>query len=446
MNNDVTMTFDTMNQSTAASSSPGLTSGPEARPRPVGTGASAGSEPSRPRPSMAVERWLMRQALAACGNPAVRIVLWDGEAIATSDELPVGNIVIHDPATLRRLITDPRIAFGEAYSDGTVEIQGPLVEVLSSIGLGTIRGSTTSLLGRFLNRNRRERSHTLAASRDSVHHHYDIGNDFYKLWLDERMQYTCAYYAEPAFTLEEAQLGKLDHVCRKLQLRPGERVLEAGCGWGGLALHMAERYGVSVRAFNLSQEQVAYARDRARADGLAQRIEFIQDDYRSATGTYDAFVSVGMLEHVGRENYAELGRVLDRTLTAAGRGLIHSIGRNTPRPLDPWITKRIFPGAYAPALSEMMQIFEPFGMSVLDIENIRLHYARTLEHWLERFERNVSRVAEMFDNRFVRMWRMYLAGSVAAFKTGSLQLFQIVFARELNNDVPWTRRHMYPSQ
>jgi cyclopropane-fatty-acyl-phospholipid synthase len=278
-----------------------------------------------------------------------------------------------------------------------------------------------------------------------VHHHYDIGNDFYRLWLDERMQYTCAYYADPAFTLEEAQVCKLDHVCRKLQLRPGEKVLEAGCGWGGLALHLAERYGVSVRAFNLSHEQVAYARDRARAAGLGQRVEFVEDDYRSATGTYDAFVSVGMLEHVGRENYGELGRVIDRCLTPVGRGLIHSIGRNAPRPLDPWITRRIFPGAYAPALSEMMSIFEPFALSVLDVENLRLHYARTLEHWLERFEHHVPRVAAMFDDRFVRMWRMYLAGSVAAFKTGALQLFQIVFARESNNDVPWTRRHMYPA-
>jgi cyclopropane-fatty-acyl-phospholipid synthase len=208
---------------------------------------------------------------------------------------------------------------------------------------------------------------------------------------------------------------------------------------------MAERYGVTVRAFNLSREQVAFARDRAHAAGLAQRVEFVEDDYRNAIGTYDAFVSVGMLEHVGLENFGELGRVIDRSLTPAGRGLIHSIGRNSPRPLDPWTDKRIFPGAYPPALSEMMRIFEPFGFSILDVENLRLHYARTLEHWLERFERNVAKIAEMFDERFVRMWRMYLAGSIATFMVGGLQLFQLVFARETNNDIPMTREHIYSS-
>jgi cyclopropane-fatty-acyl-phospholipid synthase len=257
------------------------------------------------------------------------------------------------------------------------------------------------------------------------------------------MQCTCAYYAEPGLTLGQAQVAKLDHVCRKLRLRPGERVLEAGCGWGGLARHMAEHYGVTVRAFNLSREQVAYARDRARSAGLADRVEFVEEDYRNATGTYDAFVSVGMLEHVGLENFGELGRVINRSLTPAGRGLIHSIGRNSPRPLDPWTEKRIFPGAYPPALSEMMGIFEPFDLSILDVENLRLHYARTLEDWLEQFERNGERVAEMFDEQFVRMWRMYLAGSIATFRVGGLQLFQVVFAREANNDIPWTRAHLY---
>jgi cyclopropane-fatty-acyl-phospholipid synthase len=441
------MKVETANRPAAASSSqvvPGGAVAREAR-KTVSASRTAGS-PAPVRSSFAIERWLLRKALEACGNPPIRFVLWDGEAISTSADMPVGNVVIHDPGTLRRLVIDPRVGFGDAYSDGTVEIQGPLVDVLVAISRSVGRASSGGgLLDRFVNRPRRRRSHSLHASRQSVHYHYDIGNDFYRLWLDERMQYTCAYYAEPDFTLEEAQLAKLDHVCRKLQLRPGERVLEAGCGWGGLARHMAERYGVSVRAFNLSHEQVAYAREQTRSAGLAERVEFVEDDYRNATGTYDVFVSVGMLEHVGAEKYGELGRVIDRSLTPAGRGLIHSIGRNTPQPLDPWTEKRIFPGAYPPAISEMMNIFEPFAFSVLDVENIRLHYARTLEHWLDRFDRNSDEVARMFDERFVRMWRMYLAGSLAAFLVGSLQLFQIVFAREANNEIAWTRRHMYPA-
>ena len=206
---------------------------------------------------------------------------------------------------------------------------------------------------------------------------------------------------------------------------------------------MAEHYGVSVRAFNLSHEQVAYARELAAARGLSHRIEFVEDDYRNASGKFDAFASVGMLEHVGLENYGELGRVIDRCLTPGGRGLIHSIGRNYSQPFDTWTSARIFPGAYAPSLREMLGVLEPCRFSVLDVENLRLHYARTLEHWLERFEFSAGRVADMFDNSFVRMWRLYLATSVATFRVGGLQLFQVVFARESNNLVPLTREHLY---
>jgi cyclopropane-fatty-acyl-phospholipid synthase len=228
-----------------------------------------------------------------------------------------------------------------------------------------------------------------------------------------------------------------------LRLNPGDRVVEAGCGWGSLALHMARHYGAKVRAYNLSREQIAYARVQAVRQGLAEQVEFIEDDYRTATGPCDAFVSVGMLEHVGPANYEALGGVIDRCLTPQGRGLIHSIGRNAPQPLDSWTAKRIFPGAHPPALSEMARIFEPYRFSILDVENLRLHYARTLEHWLERFERAQAEVARMFDQTFVRTWRLYLSGSIAAFTVGGLQLFQVVFARDTNNDIPWTREFLY---
>ncbi|HET7757181.1 MAG TPA: cyclopropane-fatty-acyl-phospholipid synthase family protein, partial [Steroidobacteraceae bacterium] len=254
---------------------------------------------------------------------------------------------------------------------------------------------------------------------------------------------TCAYFPEPGMSLEDAQTAKLDYVCRKLQLQPGDAVVEAGCGWGALALHMARRYGVRVRAFNISHEQVAYARERAAREGLAGRVEYVEDDYRSISGRYDAFVSVGMLEHVGLRNYPVLGRIARRGLGSNGRGLIHSIGRNHPAPLQPWIEKRIFPGAYPPSLGQMARIFEPWDLSVLDVENLRLHYAQTLRHWLAGFEAASERVRAMFDERFVRMWRLYLAGSIAGFTTGTLQLFQVLFATRDNNDIAWTRAHLY---
>ena len=244
-------------------------------------------------------------------------------------------------------------------------------------------------------------------------------------------------------TIEQAQVAKLDHICRKLQLKPGDRVVEAGCGWGGLARHMARHYGVTVRAFNISHQQILYARAKAKAQGLADRVEYVEDDYRNIAGEYDAFVSIGMLEHVGPSHYRALADVIQRALTPTGRGLIHTIGRNRPARMNAWIEKRIFPGGHPPTLGEMMPIFETHNFSVLDVENLRLHYAKTLEHWLARFDRNVGKIEEMYDHYFVRAWRLYLAGSIAAFNVGSLQLFQVVFARGTDNKLPWSREHLY---
>ncbi|HEX5228792.1 MAG TPA: cyclopropane-fatty-acyl-phospholipid synthase family protein, partial [Bryobacteraceae bacterium] len=273
--------------------------------------------------------------------------------------------------------------------------------------------------------------------------HYDLGNDFYKLWLDERLLYTCAYFPTPSSTLEQAQVAKMDHVCRKLRLQPGETVVEAGCGWGGLGLHMAREYGVRVKAYNISREQIAYARERARAEGMSDRVEYIQDDYRNIAGKFDVFVSVGMLEHVGLAHYRELSEIVHRTVGDTGRGLLHFIGRNSPAVFSRWIRKRIFPGAYAPSLRESLMVLEPKEFSVMDVENLRLHYAKTLEHWLERFEKSWHQVTQMYDVRFARAWRLYLAGSIAAFRTGNLQLFQILFAGSKRDPIFWTRDPLY---
>jgi cyclopropane-fatty-acyl-phospholipid synthase len=219
--------------------------------------------------------------------------------------------------------------------------------------------------------------------------------------------------------------------------------VEAGCGWGALALHMAKRYGVKVRAFNISHEQIAYAREQARREGMSGQVEYVEDDYRNFAGRQDVFVSVGMLEHVGLKHYEEFGRTINRTVGDWGRGLVHFIGRNYPHPFSPWMRKRIFPGAYAPALSQVTRVFEPWNFSVLDVENLRMHYAKTLEHWLNRFESSVDRVTQMFGPEFVRAWRLYLAGSLASFRSGGLQLFQIVFSGAKCQQVAWTRAHLY---
>jgi cyclopropane-fatty-acyl-phospholipid synthase len=383
--------------------------------------------------------------MSAFGDPRVEFVLWNGEHVKPDGATPVISIRVPDRATLLRLCSDPDLQFGELYSMGRIQVEGDLEQFIMDVYRGVPKDSNAiAVVRRIAERLHRRPANTLEGSKHNIHRHYDIGNEFYALWLGRTMAYTCAYFPTPEATLDEAQVAKMDHVCRKLRLQPGEQVVEAGCGWGGLALHMARHYGVKVRAFNISHEQIVYARERAQAEGLSQQVEFIEDDYRNISGRCDAFVSVGMLEHVGVANYPELGRVIHRVLKPdAGRGLIHSIGRNRWKPMHRWIDRRIFPGAEPPSLKQMMDIFEEHDFSVLDVENLRLHYARTLQLWHEIFEQNRERVAQMFDDRFVRMWRLYLLGSRAAFLCGEMQLFQVLFARGTNNDVPWTREHLY---
>jgi cyclopropane-fatty-acyl-phospholipid synthase len=390
-------------------------------------------------------RWL----LTSFGDPPIEFELaWSGERVVPGAMRATEVVRIADRSTLRGLLRDANIRFGDAYGTGQIEVEGDMVRLMSMIFRNSSGPNThDSIANRVAGWLYRPRRNTLAGSRDNIHRHYDLGNDFYSLWLGQSMAYTCAYYPSADATLDEAQCAKMDHVCRKLRVSAADSVVEAGCGWGSLALHMAGRHGAKVRAFNISKEQLEFARRQARERGLERRVEFIEDDYRNIAGTYDVFVSVGMLEHVGREHYPALGNVIARSLTSEGRGLIHSIGRNRPEPLHPWIERRIFPGAYPPSLGEMMHIFEPSGLSVLDVENLRLHYALTLRHWLDRYEGALDKVRSMFsDESFVRMWRLYLAGSIAAFETGVLQLFQVLITKQDNNAIPLTREYMYPKE
>jgi cyclopropane-fatty-acyl-phospholipid synthase len=393
------------------------------------------------RQETGIDRRLLRKIGERLAPARAGIRLRGGSVFGYAGESPTAIVTVGDRRTLLGLILTPDIEFGEAYTDGHLLVEGDLATLVEAIFRTENRQTLASRLqSRWL---AIMQNNSLSGSRTHIHHHYDLSNDFYKLWLDSRMLYTCAYFPRRSMTLEEAQLAKMDHVCRKLQLRAGESVVEAGCGWGALALHMARQYGVHVRAFNVSSEQIAFAREQARKAALTGRVEFVEDDYRNISGHYDAFVSIGMLEHVGKNHYADIAGVIGRSIGDSGRGLLHFIGRNRPRPLNAWIRKRIFPGGYPPTLGESLGILEPLDMSVLDIENIREHYAWTLEHWLARFEKSSRRVAEMFDESFVRLWRLYLAGSLAGFRAGSMQLFQVLFAGAQCTAIPSTRDHLY---
>ena len=343
------------------------------------------------------------------------------------------RLVFNNRRALLKTVWDPELNFGEGYMFGGIDVRGDLEPMLEAL-YRALRGGQQRPWWR------RQVTNTRDAAKANVHHHYDLGNDFYRLWLDRELVYTCAYFPSPDADLEAAQVAKMDRVCRKLQLQPGERVAEAGCGWGSLALHMARHYGVAVRAFNISAEQIAFARARARCEGLDGQVEFVDDDYRNMHGDCDVFVSVGMLEHVGLADFETFGRVIDRSLGPNGRGLLHFIGRDQPVPLNAWIRRRIFPGAYPPVLREVGErILEPHAFSVLDVENLRLHYAKTLENWRCRFHAASAEVHRMFDAPFVRAWDLYLAGSQAAFTTGWMQLFQVLFARGDSNSTRWSR-------
>ena len=378
--------------------------------------------------------WILQRTVGPAG---VRVELWDGSTPPTAPARPIGDMVVRDRGALLGLIVNPDIWFGEAYMAGRLDIRGPLepvLEALSSLSLpnGSWRDRLATVIAL---------PNTLDDARRNVHHHYDLGNDFYALWLDREMVYTCAFFDHPDVSLEAAQQAKLDRVCRKLRLQPGDTVVEAGCGWGALALHMARHYGVHVTAFNVSGEQLEYARERAAREQLTDRVSFINDDYRNVRGRFDAFVSVGMLEHVGLAHFETLATVLRNSLKReGGRGLLHFIGRDTPRPLNAWVRRRIFPGAYPPTLAEVTtRILVPSGMSVLDVENLRLHYAKTLSHWSERFAGAGNEVRSMYGEAFRRAWELYLAGSEAAFATGWVQLFQVVFAPREARPPFWSR-------
>lgn len=357
---------------------------------------------------------------------------------------PWVKLRFHDRTLPLRLLLNPSLAFGEAYVDGRLTFErGSVSDLLdmASQGFGAIDNHPLQRLRVKLSRFFAQRNH-LRRARDNVAHHYDLSGKLYDLFLDADRQYSCAYFARGDESLEEAQQDKKRHLAAKLLLKPGCDVLDIGSGWGGLALDLAQTEGANVTGITLSTEQLETARNRASAAGLAHRVRFELRDFRDEQGRYDRIVSVGMLEHVGSQDYSTFFRRVARALKPDGVALVHSIGRmDPPGAADPWISKYIFPGGYVPALSEVIAAVEKAGLWITDVEVWRMHYAETLRHWRERFQARRSEAKEIYDERFCRMWEFYLAASEAMFRNGTLMVFQIQLAHR-RDAAPLTRDYI----
>jgi cyclopropane-fatty-acyl-phospholipid synthase len=348
-------------------------------------------------------------------------------------------------AAERGIILDPELKFGEAYMDGTFLVeQGSIADVLAIILCQkTDVPQWARPLGmlRFLWR-RLSQFNPRPRSRRNVAHHYDLDGRLYSLFLDADRQYSCAYFENPEQSLDDAQQAKKRHLAAKLRLTPDQRVLDIGCGWGGLGLYLAEYTGADVTGVTLSEEQHAIANERAAEKGLSQRTRFNLQDYRDVDGPFDRIVSVGMFEHVGVNHYDAFFRKSAQLLTDDGVMLLHSIGRSEgPSRTSPWITKYIFPGGYIPSLSEVLPWVEKASLLVADIEILRLHYAETLLHWRERFQVHREQVERLYDQRFVRMWEFYLAAAEMSFREQNLMVFQIQMTKR-QGAVPMTRDYI----
>jgi len=349
------------------------------------------------------------------------------------------------PAAQWGLLLDPELKFGEAYMDGTMVVErGTIADVLQ-VALGQKselpQWARPQWMLRYLGR-RLAQFNPRKRARQNVAHHYDLDGRLYSLFLDADRQYSCAYFETPDTTLDDAQLAKKRHLAAKLMPAPGKRVLDIGCGWGGLGLYLAEMTGADVTGVTLSQEQHAIANERAAEKGLAPRARFLLQDYRDADGPFDRIVSVGMFEHVGVGHYEQFFRKCAELLADDGVMVLHSIGRSEgPGITNPWIAKYIFPGGYIPALSEVVPHIEKAGLLVTDIEILRLHYAETLKAWRERFLAHREEVERIYDGRFVRMWEFYLAASEMSFREQAMMNFQIQITKK-QRVTPMTRDYI----
>jgi len=375
---------------------------------------------------------------------------------SNSKKFVIGNPIKEKPITIKlldkslnyKLLLNPDLYFGEAYTNGSLIIEnGTLTEFLE-IALRNIGRKDINIYGKMLNKLKGSYRYFTnfnkgLISKKNVSHHYDISEKLYDLFLDSNRQYSCAYFKNENESLEEAQANKIDHIIKKLNIKPDQKILDIGSGWGTLAINIAQKTKVSVTGITLSENQLKYSNNKAKEINLGNQVEFKLMDYRELNEKFDRIVSVGMFEHVGRKFYNNYFNTVSKLLKDKGVALIHTIGSsNPPRDPHPWITKNIFPGGYTPSLSQISRPIEDSGLIISDIEVLRMHYSYTLRHWKERFLSKKDTVLEVFDEKFYRMWEFYLASCEMAFKWGDQVVFQLQLTKD-NISVPTTRDYIY---
>ena len=391
---------------------------------------------------MNVDKIFIKSFLHTFKDESFCVKFWDGDEVKVGENEPLFKIILKKPIPKKDILTSTTLAFGEAYMNGDLEVEGDFSLMLNTVlkykdkfttdfkGLPKIFSNLTST----------------KKQKEEVTYHYDIGNDFYKLWLDDTLSYSCAYFKNENESLGEAQLNKIHHLLKKLNLREGITLLDIGCGWGALLIEAVKLYKIKGLGITLSEEQFKAFKERIEKENLQDYLQVKLMDYRELEKSgllFDRVVSVGMLEHVGRSNYDLFMKCVSKVLKKEGVFVLHYISGLYESEGDAWIKKYIFPGGVIPTLREIISLSADYKFYTVDVESLRMHYYKTLIKWAENFEKNTDKVREMFDEKFVRMWRMYLYSCAACFYTGVIDLHQIVFTKGVNNSLPLTREYLY---